>query len=216
MALTPLFVLGHSFVEGTEHHLRGGLSSLTGSETAKRLHLSNLVKRVYLLGQRGAAVSHPVHNLYSLPSTLLNRVRPSYAIVDLGSNDLAAGVAPLEVATKLVDLANLLIEDHGLTHVTLCQILKRNSGLGHLTQAQFADLAYQTNNYLRIMCEGEVSLSYHVHQGFWDRDVTIWSQDGIHPNRREGRKLYIKSLRRALFKAITHVKKTSSRPQART
>ena len=49
------------------------------------------------------------------------------------------------------------------------------------------------------MCDGEESLSFHAHEGLTDRKITLWSQDGIHPNTREGRKFYIRSLQRAFF-----------------
>ena len=208
-----LAILGHSFIEGTYRHLQGSQHHCTSSYIAKKMQLENLVKRVYMCGQRGSTVvkSAKTKGSYILPASLLKRETPTLAVLELGTNDLASGAPPLEVATAIMDIANCLVEEYGLKHVTVCQIINRKSGIGHLTPAQFAELAYKTNMYLKNICEGESTLSYHVHQGFWaDEDMT-WSRDGIHPNSARGRKLYIKSLRRSVFKAITQVKRTTKK-----
>ena len=52
------------------------------------------------------------------------------------------------------------------------------------------------------MCEGEKTISYHNHKGFWAIPTHIWSRDGVHPNTKLGRAKYIASLRKAIFQAV--------------
>ena len=168
--MTSLAILGHSFVQGTEKHLQGRYPELTGPHgCSTSLDLDKLVSEVYLLGQRGATLQQYSQNMYCIPASLLDRVRPSYAIVDLGTNDLASGSAPHQVATSVVNFATSLIRTYGIRHVTVCQIVSRHACIGRLTPARFADLANKTNQHLVRMCDGEESLSFHAHEGLTDR-----------------------------------------------
>ena len=137
--------------------------------------------------------------MYCISASLLERARPTYAIVDLSTNDLVSGSTPHQVSGSVANFATSLTRTYGIRHVTICQIVSRHNCTGRLTPAQFADLANKINQHLARMCDGEESLSFHAHEGLTDRKITLWSRDGIHPNTREGRKLYIRSLQRAFF-----------------
>ena len=73
----------------------------------------------------------------------------------------------LTVATTIVDLTKILISQYAVSQVFICSILNRTSALHALTPDLFKQKAYQLNNFLRTMCDGERQLTYHVHQGFW-------------------------------------------------
>ena len=101
-----------------------------------------------MCGQRGSTVvkSAKTKGSYILPASLLKRETPTLAVLELGTNDLASGAPPLEVATAIMDIANCLVEEYQLRHVTVRQIINRKSGIA---PAQFAELAYKTNMYLK-------------------------------------------------------------------
>ena len=191
-------VLGHSFITGTLHHLSPA-SRPTSHRLASLLRVSDVVTNLQLIGQRGAQVTKPN---FQLPEQALIHYAPTVVILDYGSNDLANGADPLEVATTIIDIANTLINKYSVAHVVICSVLNRTSALGSLTAAQFKSLAYKVNHYLKTMCTDEPNLFYHIHKGFWSIPIHQWSHDGIHPNTKIGRKKYIASIRKAIFLSV--------------
>ena len=119
MADDSLVVLGHSFIQGTYQHLLGPNQQLTSSSLARKLNLEKLLGRVFMSGQHGAKACKTAQNYFTLPSSLLNRVQPRYAILELSTNDLAGGADPLQVATSIIDIANNLVSDYGVQQVTV-------------------------------------------------------------------------------------------------
>ena len=193
-------VLGHSFVHSCLHRLSNtSRSPPTPRSIARSFRLSHLLSDLHLHGVRGAYVTD---TNFQLPASLIQSVHPTIAILDFGTNDIVGGLDPLLVAVTLYELAEKLIKDFGLLHVAICSIIPRHAGLRHMTPAQFSQQSHKVNHYIKTMCQGDPKISYHVHPGFWTTHYCTWSRDGIHPNTASGRQLYIRSLRKAIFKLL--------------
>ena len=107
----------------------------------------------------------------------------------------------------MVDLANdLLRKINSLEHITICSAIYREDKFDN-NKLKLRDTIKQYNGFLAHLCEVEPRIRYHVHSGYWLHSVSTWSRDGIHPNTILGRKKYKRSLRSAVFKAITSARK---------
>jgi len=193
-----VLLLGHSFVHGTLQHLSHS-SSPSPRALARHFRLSNLISHLHMYGIRGAKITDPE---FTLPAQLLNQYNPTYAILDFGTNDLVMGTDPLNIAVTLYDIANILRDQYNISRVVICSIIPRYSALRNLTPARFSALAHQANHFLKTMCDGDPNIFYHVHPGFWSTHYCAWSRDGVHPNTTAGRKLYLRSVRKAVFRIL--------------
>lgn len=191
-------LLGHSFVHSLHSHLTPD-NSLSGAAIARKLNIEQIIQEFHMQGDRGARVCS---SAFTLPHRLLQRLRPDFVILDYGTNDLAIGTPPFEVAAKLVELAEKLRKQYHVAAVAICSIINRDRGIYNLSPSQFAAAAYQVNNYLRNFVQADLRTHYHVHKGFWTTPIAQWSRDGIHPNSKHGRKLYIRSIRKAVMHTL--------------
>lgn len=192
-------ILGHSFVRGAHDHAANVARSYSPQELARHFQVHHLCHELHFHGQRGAMAI--TDSPFPLSRTVIRNVQPDFVILDLGTNDLALGKSPLEVAVELLDIAKILIANYRVKHVTLCSIINRASRLS-ITTEQFATAAYLCNKYLMDLCEVEARVHFHMHKGFWSSSPNEWSRDGIHPNNPIGRKKYRASLRKAVFKTL--------------
>ena len=191
-------LIGHSFVHGLASHLSSDPQP-TGSYLARKLNLNRIIQELHMHGERGSRVCS---SSFSLPHRLLKRVKPDFVILDLGTNDLAAGAHPFDVAAKLNSVADRLHTQYHVRTVLICSILYRKSHLRNLTREQFTQAAFDTNNFLKKSTEASPRTIYHVHKGFWTTPISQWSRDGVHPNTSHGRTNYKKSIRCAVFSAL--------------
>ena len=197
--MTTAIVIGHSFVSGLEHHFRNlnhGYSMFP-DQIADELRISDRVARVILSGVPGAQICTFAS---TLPHFLLRQERPDLAILQVGTNDLAAGRCPAWVATETLNQAQTLLDVYNVQHVTICSALFRERGV--VEGLNFRHTILEYNDRLFFACRGQQAIDYHSHDGFWTTPVSVWSRDGIHPNSYRGRVLYKKSLRQALFKGF--------------
>ena len=191
-------LVGHSFVPGLgDHFTRGGRIPISRADVTRHLSIAHWVDNFHLLGSRGACVLPA----YNLPVEL----RVDFAILDIGGNDLSSGRSPLTVADAVVTVAHNILNTTCARHVTICSALFRTKNTGHYSPLEYNGQMGQYNNILRHFCDTEVNITYHTHRGFWQGDA--WSRDGTHPNTPHGRKLYIKSLRRAVNHSVKCVAK---------
>ena len=191
-------LIGHSFVQGLQQHL-DPRNQASPSEMARKLSVHRIIHSFHFYGQRGAQVCS---RSFVLPHRLLTHTNPDFVILDLGSNDLASGIPPFQVATKLLELADILRSRYHVNTVIIASVLHRETHLRHITPAQFSTAAYQTNNYLKNFADTHPHVFYHLHKGFWAHPSDTWSRDGVHPNTQAGRKKYVKSVRKAVFAAL--------------
>lgn len=201
-------VFGASFVSGLLDHLQyGSPVRLSPRDIASRLRVGRVVKEVHLAGVGGDRIMDV--NLKQLPSHMTKTlaVGPTIIILNYGSNDLTRGSHPLDVAVKTHDLAETLLTDYPtVQHVVLCSVIHRTHNLGVLSKESFQEKSYLLNGFLNNLCDVQPSMTYHVHKGFWSSEVSDWSRDGIHPNKPGqdgGRIKFKRSLRRAIFQAVT-------------
>ena len=191
-------VLGHSFVSGLLHHLSaGGGSNPSPTQIAKQLKLDKLISEFHLIGERGAKI---LNSNFALPP--LHFIQPDIIILQYGSNDLAAGSPPLSVATRIVDIAHLLLRKYpSIKAVVVLSILPRTNII------QLNDNIFKCNGFLDNYCEVESKIHYKALQGFWDKPISAWSRDSIHPNSRHGRTTYKNNLRRVIFATLPKLNK---------
>ena len=200
MAFTGMLI-GHSFVSGLhDHFTRGGRYPTVPADIPRRLTVKRWVDQFHLIGQRGSCVL-PMHEL---PYNLTD-IRPDFAIVDNGGNDLASTHSPLSVADAVITIAHNILNVHHARHVTVCSALYRTKNTGSYSVTDYNHRVGRFNNILRHFCDTEQDITYHTHRGFWQCPLHVWSHDGTHPNTAHGRKLYIKSLRRATHCSVKHV-----------
>ena len=199
-------VMGHSFVVSLRDHLRRGGHVLSPAATAKVLRVDSQVSAVSLAGERGASACSG----FQPPVILLKRINPEIVILNIGSNDLAAGVTATRVATTVIGIAHQLVSDHGVKLVAICSVLPRSGNL-QITDQAFTAAMKTCNTIMYQMCKEFDHLVYWSHNGFWAKSIDIWSRDNIHPNSHWGRKAYKKSIRQCLFLCSTILKQDRNR-----
>ena len=171
---------------------------MSPEQIATALEISDHIPRVILSGISGAKIC--CYNS-TLPHFLLRTECPDLAVLQIGTNDLAAGFSPAFVASEVLNNARTLQELYHVQHVTVCSALFREGGIPD--PVPFYDVIREFNDRLFFLCREEPVIDYHSHDGFWTTPISIWSRDGIHPNSFHGRKLYKKSIRPALFTAFS-------------
>lgn len=191
-------LIGHSFVSGYKHHL----CNLYKNESPKtsicqHLNLSKLVEFIDFIDIPGGLVE-----VEKILSMIHDHDKYNFILIDLGSNDLAQGIKPLNVAYQLSILGEKLVQQKTAPHVVFFQIIPRigpwSSEIAHL----FNKDAILTNQILRTFCDVDRTLSLHSHRGVWQNPITEWSMDGIHLNSQLGRNIYTASLKRAILHGI--------------
>ena len=190
-------LLGHSFVSGLLHHLSNNLSEPTPLQISEMLRLDNLVREFHLFGKRGTML---FNQSFQLPYSNLQYIQPDLVMLQYGSNDLAAGITPLEVSAKVVDLAREII-----INVISVQKVVVLSALCRSESQPLNEKIYQYNGLLKDFCEVEENISCKCLQGFWQDPISMWSRDNIHPNTKLGRKRYKNDLRRVIFSTMPSI-----------
>ena len=128
------------------------------------------------------------------------RVRPNYVIIDLGSNDLSKSAASAEeVGWMIVEMAKWLLQ-RGVQKVALCSILPRGRRI-EVSPEEYRQRVEVTNAVFMAEARANPRLIYHVHRGFWAKEINEWSTDGIHPTGASLAK-YRKSIKFAILSCI--------------
>ena len=65
---------------------------------AKKLRLNELLDSLHLIGYNGAQICKM--GAYISPLKCMTKINPDFILLNLGTNDLAAGTSPLEVAVS--------------------------------------------------------------------------------------------------------------------
>jgi hypothetical protein len=203
-------VLGHSFVFGLLQHLEGKNRchpQQIEAMVARELRVNMQLERVFWMGSRGERACDYVPPVYSL-----SRVMPAVILLELASNDLARGSDVKEVKDRMVTIAVKLANDFGAV-VGIMSVIPRKSAIGRMNQEEFGLKAGLFNMTVRVAVKAlDVKhIFFHKHRGFTDveengkksqKNIDVWSRDGVHPNKPDGRRLYKTSLRKALMEAV--------------
>lgn len=198
--------MGHSFVVGLKDHFRNnGLLALDQTElarqVAKRLQVNDFIQEVHLVGGRGARLEDVTEKNMGLVA-----LEPDIVLLEMGTNDLVGFRDPASLARSLREKAQE-IQKKCKAVVGILSIIPREGGLGGLSVEEFEFRRASVNRAVAILVRGERAIFACKHKGFTEvqcggekfpLEVSDWSEDGIHPNSREGRIRYKKSLRTAL------------------
>ena len=187
----------------SDHFSQCGRHVVTAAYIAHQLSISDRVDEFHLVGTRGARI---LQGLQAHAHDALTTIRPTFAIVDIGTNDISNGAPTVTVADAVVQLAHEIIDVFGARHVTVSSALHRSSPLD-TNNRHINNLIDNYNNILRNFCDVEPLIDYHTHRGFWNTDTYTWSRDGLHPNTNVGRAKYKRSLRKAVNHALSVVHK---------
>ena len=201
-------IWGHSFVVSLTHFLRNKQkhSSFQGgfpSFCAWYLQVSDLVAEVHLIGVNGGKITQNLH----IPTSELLSLKPDIVIIEVGSNDAALSKTTInEIACQIIDHAESIRDLFHVSKTVVCSLIKREMGIQMSAQSFFRKI-YGINGVLRRALSNQQGIKFHHHKGFWREadgrigDTTEFSFDGIHPNRPEGRRKYIKSITAAIRNA---------------
>ena len=192
-----VLLLGHSFVRSLKDYLH---PSHPFSDLAPELRTSDM-SSLQIHGISGAFITNPSHISEFLH--ILSQENFDMLILDIGTNDLAAGIPPLIVAVEIIKFLEKVLKSQSNLHVMVCSVIPRSSRLNS-SESNFKSNIVNYNTYLRNMCSVNSSIHYWKHKGFWADPVSYWSRDGIHPNSRIGRKRYCTSIKNAIFKAVQY------------
>ena len=184
-------LIGHSFVSGLRDHYSHCDRNCTPAKIAHNLFVSDSVDELHLIGASGACILPKEFDL-----EFLRGIRPTFAILEFGTCDLANGTDALSVADAVLNVAHRMIDDFGVRHVTVCSVLHRKYPHDINTDID------TYNNVLRHFCDVETNIDYHTHRVFWQTPNESWSRDGLHPNTVTGRWKYKRSLRQAVNNAL--------------
>jgi hypothetical protein len=208
-------IIGHIFVSGLDDHFRVKFRTVHPAQlerqVAMELQVSEHVGGVFLLGRSGAQAMS-----FHIPEIALQGIRPEIVLVELGSNDIVAGQQPKQLASRIFDIARQLTSTFEAV-VGICSVVRRTEKLGALDAGKFDTMMAAVNKEIKqlVVSGTETRIFYHSHKGFWhvetnnkkeDLPVSVWSWDGVHPNRGEGRKRYKNSLRNAISKGLKLMK----------
>lgn len=203
-------ILGHSFVKGLvdhyDHLFKDHHPAAFERYVAHDLKVSEHVGGVFLFGKSGATVQ----SFATPPSLLLKNINPRICLLEMGTNDLVAGIQPDILAGQLLDLAKFCRDSFGSV-VGILSVLPRDENLQQLTPLAFREVMHALEIHLKQLVSSEEKIFYHKHKGFYEvehegkkleLEVKTWSKDGIHPNMPQGRQKYKNSLRNAICKAL--------------
>ena len=207
-----IIVLGDSFVNRLESSLsydfvRSPASKIMCMNEYARdaLKCPLEVNRVYFHGSSGAGLTSHVNKTYTIPHDYLMMLRPKYAILEIGGNDVDS-TAPVDlIVSNRIRLATQILSDYDVYAVSLSTITPRDTPR-HLSPDQFREKALEVN--IKTNKQSTPPIYFHKHVGFWrdesgtPTDTTCFSTDGVHPNTPEGIHKYRKSITKCMHNLI--------------
>ena len=168
-------LIGDSFISRLQrHHNARNLTHHNRTTNSKKLRVSSKIKQVIISGKSGLTVKRAKY-----PEKEYAVMDVTCVIVNLGSNDIANGVPPLNVAMNLIEYCTNLLK-MGAERVYINSILHR----GHKAVKNFMEFNTNVdlcNRILKDMCCVESNLHYFTLRGFWTKEPSEWSNDELHP-----------------------------------
>ena len=187
-----VLVLGDSHVYWLEQFIAHDLLLLRYPQPAHGVNAIDIEYR----GTRGGTVSSMRRDAVFRSG---GRDLPHAVILMVGGNDLdKSGVPPQFVGMEIFTLARDLVSC-GINHVTVCQVLRRNSWR-HFSYQEGANRVSGINEFLLAACSEPGKVAFWKHRGLWQEGAELFSHDGVHYNSLGNFKLF-KSVRGAIFQA---------------
>ena len=94
----------------SDHFSQCGRHVVTAAYIAHQLSISDRMDEFHLVGTRGARI---LQGLQAHAHDALTTIRPTFAIVDIGTNDISNGAPTVTVADAVVQLAHEIIDVFG-------------------------------------------------------------------------------------------------------
>ena len=142
----------------------------------------------------------PIWHRVEVGRAQLDRVRQARVKKDAPkwTDSDKCGVPPQFVGMEIFTLARDLVSC-GVNHVTVCQVLRRNSWRNFSYQ-EGANRVSGINEFLLAACSEPGKVAFWKHRGLWQEGAELFRHDGVHYNSLGNFKLY-KSVRGAIFQA---------------
>lgn len=189
-----ILLLGHSFFR----RLRDAACSSVYPAIRQNFGLRN--REIHFVCRGGWTVS----NLEMIISQVRNsapNVQFSAAIIQMGGNDLSPSCEPLELASKLEDLAQCLRDKLLIPTVFICEIFIRPSPRG-ISVAEYERKRLATMNYLATLLDNNAELRIWKHRRIFNSPNNMFLADGTHLNP-TGLKKFYESIKLAIILATT-------------
>ena len=187
-----VLVLGHSFVKRLKRDIDTGFDVRAHSH----FDLENSA-RVFLHGVGGRKVSalkhHDVH--------AITRISPDILVLEIGTNDLSAGIRPEVLGSAIDDLIVYINSSFAVRIIAVCMVIPRRECNSDSPAAQFNHQARIFNQYISAV------VNAHPWAFTWEhRDLSSLSRscllpDGVHLNKASQYSLY-RSYRGAILQGL--------------
>lgn len=179
MANQKVLLLGHSFVRRFKEYLQDNEVSVNLKDVDLHIH-----------GRGGRTVPQVTrHDLH-----IVETVRPSIIILELGTNDLSNS-SPERVAHHIRCLVATLLRKPSVKLVLINQVIHRRQ------QMNFNNKVDRLNSLL----QRELPDNYRRHKGMWSDDNHL-HRDGVHLSN-QGQQKYLKSIRKTIIQAVNKLKR---------
>ena len=190
-----VLVLGHSFVRSLSDYFSSD-RSINSRKLCLEFKVDTIVSKLYLHGIRGATITED----FLFPRSLVLSIRPHIVVIELGSNDFVIKSSVENIAGSLINLAEKLVGELGVLSVVICGVIFRKELKG-----RSADIK-ELNCLIKSKLEQHHKIGFHEHAKLKKQPILKTSRDGIHPNTRLGRRLYIESISSAIHTTVRRYK----------
>ena len=196
-------LIGHSIPRRLNNRIRQN-----DSTPEEFLGVSNYFQCIRVLGVPGARLEDKEQMQEFFEAATCGHY--DITVIDLGCNDIAAGLSPLRVLTMMMELAQSLVAAG--QKVIIMSMLPRSRKKFYFHDKSILSEITCYNIILSKCCHGETNIKFFNQSGFNGHPLEETTIDGIHPRIHTGSP-YLRNMRRLYFKALSifdHLRETSS------
>ena len=166
-----VLVLGHSFVKRLKRHIEAG------SDVRPRDHfdLANSA-RVFLHGVGGRTVSA----IRRHDMAALRRISPDLLVLEVGTNDLSAGIRPEVLGSALDDFLSYIRSSFAVRAIAVCMVIPRRERFSGVPAAHFNEQARIFNQYISAVVNSHPWAFTWEHRGLSSLSRSRLLPDGVH------------------------------------
>ena len=193
-SIVDVLILGHSFVKRADRYL--------DTQNIINFNMLTPYHTVSLLGKGGAHALDIMHLFHQRTST------PHLVVIDVGTNDLTNSRIPTHtLALQVYNMAKLLVNNYGVLHVVILEVLPRTSWGRHGAPPSFNSRVARYNAMIKslVFQNKEFPVSFWFHKGLPSSIETI-ILDGVHLTN-FGISRYIRSIRRVILKCSRSIRR---------
>ena len=166
-----VLVLGHSFVKRLKRHIEAG------SDVRPRDHfdLANS-SRVFLHGVGGRTVSA----IRRHDMAALKRISPDLLVLEVGTNDLSAGIRPEVLGSALDDFLSYIRSSFAVRAIAVCMVIPRRERFSGVPAVHFNEQARIFNQYISAVVNSHPWAFTWEHRGLSSLSRSRLLPDGVH------------------------------------